>query len=215
MGGDLRTRYGRWADYRFRAFISYSHADAEWAEKIEARLTRFVMPLELTAIWTPFGPPPRRMKPVFRDRSQARAHHDKDNVLADALDDSAALIVVCSPSAARSSGVNFEIEHFIARGRRDRIFPIIVDGEPGDGDRDPFPPSLRKSLEAEQLTHGGATPLAADARPGKDGWPGALLKVVAGMAGVDLGLITRDDQRRERPRSSASDGVTLTLTDSP
>lgn len=50
---------------------------------------------------TPYGPAPRRLTPIFRDRSDLSAAGDLSGELG-ALRDSLFLIVVCSPAAAKS-----------------------------------------------------------------------------------------------------------------
>ncbi len=196
---DRRLLFGLWGDYKYRCFISYSHRDAVWADKLEAKLRDFVLPRELENVWTPFGPPPKRLKPFFRDRGQMGAHHSLGSALQSALDESASLIVLCSPASAASEHVQNEIEHFIRSGKGDRIFALIVDGEPNDPDQECFPKPLRFAMaadgtydEAERLA-----PVAADAREQGDGWPYAFYKLVGGMAGLDADVISRRDQQRE------------------
>ncbi len=66
--------------------------------------------------------------------------------------DSACQIVICSPQAAKSKWVNEEILAFKRLGREDRIFCLIVGGEPnatdmpGREDEECFPPALRFRL---------------------------------------------------------------------
>ena len=48
----------------------------------------------------------------------------------EALAESASLLVVCSPSAALSRWVNEEVLAFKRLGRSERIFCLIVAGEP-------------------------------------------------------------------------------------
>ncbi len=199
---DRRLLFGRWGDYKYRAFFSYSHADAEWADKIEKRLKDFILPRELESVWTEFGPPPRRMKPYFRDRRSQGVYHSLDEAIENALDESAALIVICSPRSAQSPLVAEEIIHFIKSGRRERVFPIIIDGEPhaASPDKECFPAPLKYALDDQgkpDLSH-PLQPIAADARPGKDGWPYAFHKLAAGMLGVDADLISRRDLKREQ-----------------
>lgn len=84
--------------------------------------------------------------------------------------------MICSPEAARSRWVNEEILAFKRLGREDRIFPLIVSGEPnasslpGRESEECFPPALRFHLRTDgTLGDAPAEPVAADARPGKDG----------------------------------------------
>ena len=101
------------------------------------------------------------------------------------------MIVICSPHAAASRWVNEEIRTFKAMGRADRIFCLIVDGEPfasmieKSEEVECLPPALRFHAEPDgTLTDRRSDPLAADAREGKDGRSSALLKLIAGILNV-------------------------------
>jgi tetratricopeptide (TPR) repeat protein len=149
---------------------------------------------------------PKRLAPIFRDREELASATDLGASINAALSESACQIVICSPSAARSRWVNEEILAFKRLGREDRIFCLIVDGEPNASD-DPsqadtecFPPALRLRLGADgNLSTVRTEPIAADARAGKDGRSNAKLKLIAGILGVGLdALRQREQQRRQR-----------------
>ena len=123
--------------------------------------------------------------------------------------------MICSPNAARSQYVNEEIRRYKALGRGDRVIPIIVDGEPGDPERECFPPALRFKIGADgALTDEHEEPIAADARPQGDGKEVAKLKLVAGLLGVGLDEIVRraERARRQRLRNWVGALALLTLT---
>ena len=112
-------------------------------------------------------------------------------------------IVICSPRAARSKWVNEEILAFKRLGREDRIFCLIVDGEPnasdvaGQEEQECFPPALRFRLDsAGNLGQHRTEPIAADAREGKDGKNHAKLKLLAGLLGVGFDALRRREQQR-------------------
>lgn len=121
----------------------------------------------------------------------------------DVLDRSKFLIVVCSPAAARSGWVNEEIAYFEAVHGREQILCVIVEGEPflPEGDAEPwrecFPHALLTRPNGERVAI-EEQPVAADLRPSGDGRRLAILKLVAGMLGVELdALIHRDARRRQ------------------
>ena len=123
------------------------------------------------------------------------------------------LVVVCSPNAARSQYVNEEISRFKALGRADYVIPIIVDGEPGDPERECFPPALRYKVGPDGiLTNEREEPIAADARPQGDGKDIAKLKLVAGLLGVGLDEIVRRAERARRQRLRNWVGALALLT---
>lgn len=146
---------------------------------------------------TPFGPVPRYLRPIFRDRTDLPANADLKARIDSALEESAFLIVVCSPDAAASHWVNDEITRFRELHGYQRVLAVIVRGSPGHKESGCFPPALHARVtEADTPSHG---PIAADLRPGGDGRRLVRLKLVAGMLGVGLDeLIRRDDQRRHR-----------------
>ena len=185
---------------RYRAFISYSHADEAWATWLHRALETWRVPSRLVGRDSPLGPIPRRLHPVFRDREELASAPELGSEIQRALADSATLIVICSPNAAASHWVNEEIRHYKALGRADPVLCLIVDGEPGDPDRECFPEALRHQVDADgRLLEAPAEPIAADARAGHDRRRNALLKLIAGMLGLGLDeLRQRDHQRRQR-----------------
>jgi tetratricopeptide (TPR) repeat protein len=193
-------------DYKYKAFISYSHADEKWARWLHRSLESYRPPKRLVGTRTDMGEVPEKMAPVFRDREELASSTDLGADLTAALEASACQIVICSMAAAKSHWVNEEILAFKRLGRSHRIFSLIVDGEPfSSGWEDTkeyecFPPALRfKMGNYGELTDVQAEPIAADARPGKDGKNHAKVKLLAGMLGVGFDdLRQRELQRRNR-----------------
>jgi len=184
--------------YKYRAFISYSHSDEKWARWLHRSLETYRLPKHLVGTETAFGPVPQRFTPVFRDREELATATDLGATLVAALEQSACQVVICSPKAAKSRWVNEEILAFKRLGRSDRIFALIVAGEPGasanpaQADLECFPPALVRVLGADgELTQEHSEPIAADVRPGKDRKVTAHLKLLAGMLSIGF-----DDLRR-------------------
>jgi hypothetical protein len=196
---------------RYGAFLSYSHTDERHARWLLQRLEGYRVPKRLIGTAGRHGPVPARLGPVFRDRDELHAAGDLGSTITAALADSAALVVVCSPAAARSRWVNAEGDAFRASGRSDRIFCFVVDGDPTG--RDPgevcFPPAL---LAPDVEGGPPREPLAADARPEGDGRDRAFLRLVAGLLGVSYDdLAQREAQRRQR-RLVAIAAASLAMT---
>ena len=170
--------------FKYRAFISYSHSDEKWARWLHRRLETYRLPRNLVGRETAFGPVPARFTPVFRDRDELATATSLGATLVAALEQSACQIVICSPKAAQSRWVNEEILTFKRLGREDRIFCLVVAGEPGVS-ADParaaeecFPPALIRKLGPDgELTEERGEPIAADVRPGKDRPATAMLKL--------------------------------------
>lgn len=191
---------------RYVAFISYSHLDRAWARWLHREIEHYRVPASLPQRGPRDGKLPDKLAPVFLDREELSSSADLARSVRVALEESGALVVVCSPHAARSRWVNEEIRSFKALGRGARIFCLIVGGDPGAidrqqaPDRECFPPALRHEVIDGRITDlRVGEPLAADVRPGADRRTDALLKIVAGLLGVSLDeLRQRDQVRRQR-----------------
>ncbi|WP_286828343.1 MULTISPECIES: toll/interleukin-1 receptor domain-containing protein [Kordiimonas] len=187
----------------YTAFVSYSHKDDKWARWLLKALEAYRVPRHLVGTEGGNGTVPAKLTRIFRDREELAAGAHLDAKIQEALEQSQTLLVVCSPNAVHSYGVNQEIELFRQMRGDEHIFYIIKDGEPHaeargfDPDLECFPKALLDhSLET---TTAYGVPLAADARAKGDGKKMALLKVIAGILGVNLDtLVRRDLQRRQR-----------------
>lgn len=205
-------------DFKYRAFISYSHADESWATWLHRALETYRVPKHLVGRETPFGPVPERFAPVFRDRDELATATSLGDTLTRALEQSAFQVVICSPKAAASKWVNEEVLTFKRLGREQRIFPLIVAGEPGSVDRECFPHALRFRLGADgQLTGEPTEPIAADGRPGKDSRLDVKLKLLAGMLGIGLDELKQREAHRRHVRmmwlaSASIAGMAVTST---
>ena len=192
--------------FKYRAFISYSHADEEWAKWLHRALETYKVPKRLVGKPTPYGPVPERLTPIFRDRDELATATSLGEILTAALEQSACQIVICSTRSAKSRWVNEEIKTFKRLGKAHRIFAVIVDGEPhasanpATAHEECFPPALVLKMGADgHLTDEPSEPIAADLRPQKDGKLDVKLKLVAGMLGVGLDeLKQREAHRRHR-----------------
>ena len=205
-------------EHRFRAFLCYSHRDSAWADWLHHALESYPIPKRLIGLTTRAGVIPARLAPVFRDRDELPRATDLSAKVSDALAQSANLIVICSPHAAQSHWVNEEVKTFQRLGRADRIFCLIVDGEPGASawagrEHDEcLPPALTHRLDAAgNATGERLEPIAADARPGKDGKSNARTKLVAGLLGVDLDDLRHRERRRRRWNLTAGVAIAFAL----
>lgn len=204
------------ASFRFRAFISYSHADEAWAKWLHKALETFRVPSRLVGTETSAGVIPRRLAPIFRDRDELASAADLGDRVNAALADSGSLIVICSPNSATSRWVNEEVLAFKRLGHGERIFCLIVDGEPNateTTDRESeecFAPALRFTLDDDgELTRQHAEPIAADAREGKDGKRQAKLKLIAGLLDVGFDALKQREQQRRMRRMVAITALAL------
>ena len=198
------------SESRYRAFISYSHRDEAFAGWLHKALETYRIPSRLVGTKTTAGIVPRRMNRVFRDREELSSSPELGSKINEALSQSENLIVICSPAAAVSRWVDEEVRSYKRMGHGERIFCLIVDGEPNATDlpgreaEECFCPSLRFQLDASgQLTNERTEPIAADARVGKDGKANARLKLIAGMLGVGFDALKQREQQRRVRRMTA------------
>ena len=136
---------------------------------------------------------------IFRDQTDL-AGAELQAALRRELDASRYLIVICSPASAASRWVNEEIRAFCELGRRSRIIPFIVAGEPHSDTPalECYPPALR-DLEGDEL-------LGANIQ--EIGKSKAYLKVASVLLDIRFNrLVDREKRRRLRVVWSAVSAV--------
>ena len=185
---------------RYRAFISYSHADEKWAKWLLRSLEAYRVPrhiVERYALDT------NRLIPIFRDREELASSGDLSATIQNALTESASLIVICSPAAAASRWVNEEVKVFKQMGKGDQVFCLLV-GDPANS----FPPEVLVDTDGDGIATAEETePLAADPGSDADGKAGAKLKLISGLLNVGLDeLRQRENRRRYRRLAFISAG---------
>lgn len=188
----------------YRAFISYSHADAAVAKWLHRVLEAYRVPAKLVGRDTPLGPVPRRLLPIFKDREELAASGTLSDGLRNSLAAAQSLIVIASPDAARSRWVNEEVRAYKQIHGEAQVLVVIASGEPGASAmpgreaEECFPPAVRFCVGADgAIGNEAAEPIAADLRDHGDGRRLAKLKLVAGLTGLRLDdLVQREAQRR-------------------
>jgi tetratricopeptide (TPR) repeat protein len=186
---------------KFRAFISYSHADKSAADWLHRALEAYRLPSRLVGQQTAVGEVPAKLTPIFRDRDELPAAGDLSIELRTALEQSSFLIVIASPSAAQSRWVNEEVRLYKQVHGEGRVLVLIVDGSPGSDDEiECFPLAVRRRVDEKgQISDQTVEPIAADLRADGDGKRLAKLKLVAGLTGLPLDkLVQREQVRRQR-----------------
>lgn len=192
-------------EYRYWAFISYSHSDEVWATWLHRTLERYRLPRGVAGADFRGEKVPTHLRPVFLDRDELAGGSDLGGKLRLSLRQSRTLIVICSPKSAASKWVQEEVRYFKSLGREDRVLCLIVGGEPyasgtpGQEELECFPQSIRYRLEETgAISTEPAEPLAADVRPGKDGKTAAFLKLVAGTLEIGFDRLRQREARRRK-----------------
>ena len=200
-------------DFRYKAFVSYSWADAEWGKWLLQAIETYRTPAALVGKDGASGPVPARLHPLFKDREEEAAGASIGQAVETALAGSEFLIVICSPRSARSQWVDREIAWFKTHRDPTKILALIVDGNPGGGDSECFPRALTHRVAADRTITDEPVdaPLAADARISGDGKRRAKLKLAAAMLGVGLDELVNRDERRRTVRTRIVVGASLAL----
>lgn len=177
--------------FKHRMFLVFSKADIPAAYALQRALEDIRVPAELIGKETPLGPVPPSLESIYRygdDLPDVEIEALTEPAIA-ALADSAFLVVLCSPNAAKSDHVNEAIRRFKLMGRQDRIIPVIIPGETKHPENECFPATLRY-----QLTEEGAlsikpeepvAPLVIDASADDEGQERATRKLAAALLGID------------------------------
>ncbi|MDZ4728879.1 MAG: tetratricopeptide repeat protein [Xanthomonadales bacterium] len=199
----------------YRAFISYSHKDSGFARWLHRKLENYRVPKNLQAdraAKSALQP----LRPIFLDRDELASAASLSDSIVQALNASAALIVICSPAAAASRWANEEILHFRRAFPERPVFAIVAWGNPGvdpriDAEHAAIPLSL---LLADVDVPDGklGEPLAVDVRREGDGKQAAFLKLVAGLLAVPYDQLRQRELRRRNQIRSVAFGISLALT---
>jgi tetratricopeptide (TPR) repeat protein len=146
--------------YKYNIFITCSAADKAWGEWLQAVLEDFSLCNQFI--------PPGKFQPVFGD-CDSRSPLPSSPTLA-ALKQSKFLLVLCSPGAAKSLYIQYEIRRFKLLGRLDRVIPVLLPGTCNHAPLDCIPPDLRGNL-GPVLPQGYLRlhPTRAEIRLGEDG----------------------------------------------
>src|SRR5262249_30923578 len=208
------------AEFKYWAFLSYSHRDKKWGDWLHKALETYRLPRRLIGKESRDGKVPQRVYPIFRDREELPVSADLGININEALRESRYLIVICSPHAAQSRWVGEEIKTYKQLGREDRILALIVDGEPNASDGkaglkiedECFHEAMRYRVAGDgKLLPQRTEPIAADVREGKDGKNNAKLKLLAGLLGISYDDLRRREHERRLRRARAVGAVALVL----
>ncbi|WP_260482545.1 TIR domain-containing protein [Sphingomicrobium flavum] len=187
-------------DRQYKAFLSYSHRDKAVAEWLHRQLETYRLPQSLVDEGAP-----KRLAPIFKDREELPVTDDLGDAIKEALANSEALIVLCSPHSAISPWIGREIDIFKRMHGDKNVYPVVVDGDPPHN----VPLPLRTHYEDGAPTEEMAEPVAADFRPEADGKKLGLMKLIAGLAGVQLDALVDREAARKHKRALVVAGLSI------
>jgi len=167
------------------AFISYTGSDAREAARLHRALESYRIPKRLRGrALVRGGVVPPRLYPCFLDSAVLAGVSKLTNGIYEAIEQSRSLVVVASAEACQSKWVDAEIRY--AREQRVPLHVWVAGGRIPDV----LPPAL-----------GGDVPAACDPRGSRRARHLALLRLVAGILGLELDdLLGRDRERARRRR---------------
>lgn len=175
--------------YTYSAFISYRHlpADMAAAKAVERALETYRIPSDIRK-----QTGRKKLNRCFRDQDELPLADDLGASIEKALLESEWLIVICSPELPKSAWCCREVDRFISLGRRDRIIPVLISGEPSES----YPPQITRSAPEEGDEE--IEPLAADLRGNlQKQLRSEKLRIAARM----LNLNYNDLKKREKERA--------------
>lgn len=196
---------------KYDAFISYRHAPTDIAvsEQIHKRLENIRVPRSIRK-----SSGKKKIERVFRDQEELTVSSSLSEEILTALDESEYLIVICSPRTPESEWVENEVSYFIKTHGRERILPVIIEGEP----KDSFPRPLLFEERREMDVRGEnyvyetiAEPFAADYRaPDEKTRKQIIKRDILRLAAPILGC--RYDDLKQRHREQRNRRIALGVT---
>ncbi len=190
---------------RYKAFLSYSRADAAIARLLQRRLESYALPKGIRIDGEPSLERRQPLRPIFRDEDELVPGGLLPARIEAALRSSDFLIVLCSPSAARSEWVDREVSAFKALEGEDRVIAIVIEGEPNaerrnlPAEQECLPPSLRSRQPSGSLDVDGEHLWVDWRRSTTD--RRSFVRVVAALLRIEsIDLLIRRDRQAQTSR---------------
>jgi uncharacterized coiled-coil DUF342 family protein len=224
-------------EFKYWAFISCSPQDngapspgapdvgrLPWGDWWQTTLKTFMVPADFAGHINAHGEMvPERIDAIYCNCRELPADAGLSDDVREALSQSRSLVVICSPSSAKSCQVNEVVRFFKRLGRGSRILPVVIAGEPNAdtarqrglfADDECFTPAMRHpmlpdgTLDTARAERGY---IFADARHEEEkreilakDFPAvesvlerAKIQLIAGLIGVGFnGLWQREQKRR-------------------
>jgi WD40 repeat protein len=201
------------SSFAYDVFISYSREDIDFARKLQKALENYSPPKGL--------PVPQRHLVIFRDEEDFTGV-EYNQSLSDHLEESAKMLVICSPNARSSKFVNDEIRMFAEMRGAKNIIPVLLSGIPNNEAYKPeheehkaFPRSLREVMPMPLASSFLDFDIAED-KLNKGTFKGSWYTALANIYGVSRSSIEQRERkrnmRRRRNRTFLVAGIITVLT---
>jgi len=185
-------------NYKYKAFISYSHKDKRFTKWLHKKIENYTIPNSLREKYSHL--PQNLKRSIFRDEDELSTSSELTNNLTEALENSELLIVVCSINSSKSYWVDKEIRYFKQIHGESSVLAIIKNGEPNDVNNEAFPKSLKYKVDKNgTIRNKSIEPIAADARHYGDK-DKAFIKIIAGILKVDFADLWQREKREKKKR---------------
>ena len=192
-------------EQKYAAFISYRHLplDKRTAERVEKAIERYRVPRELRE-----KAGGKRLGQVFRDEDELPASANLSDVIAQALERSRFLIVICTPDLPKSKWCEEEIRSFMAANGAERVLAVLADGTPEKS----FSPYMLHDLDEDGRVLRDREPLAANltesgGRPGRRVFRKEVMRIIAAIIGCPFDTLWQRERRTRLTRAAAALGA--------
>ena len=178
--------------YQYDAFISYSHVNAELAEKLSKRIRRYRAPRQTKL--------KKRQLTVFRDVERLTSSSVLSEELRKNVEVSRNMVLLASPDSASSEYVDDEVGIFLQNNSTNSVIIALVDGEFSAS----IPPTLAKKI---------AEPLYIELhKTDRKSFRLETLRIIAALFGVDYAELRQEDEAlRRRKRNAWITGTVITI----
>ena len=177
--------------FDYDVFFSYRHSqlDSAITQKLLDLAEDYRLPASLRAEGM------HGVRRAFRDTEELALSRILSETIDKALHSTDCLVVVCSTDTPSSEWVDREVLTFIELGRADRVFPILITGDPETS----FPPSMKLIPDIMDrlmdIRVPGNDTRKMMARASKE-----MLKVISAVAGCSVDELVRENSLEQNKR---------------
>jgi len=165
------------SEFKYFAFISYSHRDTSFAKKLHQKLESYNISSVVET-----DNKKQKLYPVCRDET-AFSTGNLDEIIKEKLKESKKLIVICTKAAAQSEYVCEEVRFFAENFGRENIVPVIAEKYCSEEERISLLPGILKETATEIL----------DIYRFEDSYKSMFLKIVSGVLDISFETVAKRD----------------------